>query len=184
MELLHHLPFSLSLKGPLAVGPLQAQGQVLEVAQMGQYPWASCNQVPWARLEESPRCNTSCPRCPSSFKWHLPQQQPLGPSQQLPVVLCPPPASVSLSHRAPPPTARSWPPLHPLLASPSCSLYPLPHPLKVRHGLGSTRIGAICLLGSVVTKGSSYLFNFQPNQFRLCRPHPQVALPSCYLGRY
>lgn len=117
------------------MGPLQAQEQVLGVAPMGQCLWASCSQVPWARLGASPRCSTSCPRCPSSFRWRLPQHQPLGPRQQLPVAPHPPPASVSPSHRAPPPTAKFWRPLHPLLASPSCSPYPPPRPPKVRPGL-------------------------------------------------
>jgi hypothetical protein len=137
MGLLHPLLFSSLPREPLAVGALPVQEQVLGVAPMGQYPWAFYNQVPWARQGESPRCSTSCPRCPSSFKWPLHPHQPREPRQQLPVALHPPPASVLLSHRAPapPPTARSWPPLHPLLASLSCSLYPPPHPLKVSPAL-------------------------------------------------
>lgn len=118
---------------------------------MGQCPWASCSQVPWARLGGSPRCSIFCPRCPSNFKWRLPQYQPLGPRQRLPAALHPPPASVSPSRRAPPPTAKSWLPPHPLLASPSCSPYPPPRPRKVRPGLGSIRRGTTGLLNSLVT---------------------------------
>lgn len=102
---------------------------------MGQCPWASCSRAPWARLGESPRCSTSCPRCPSSFRWRLPRHQPLGPRQQLLAAPHQPPASVSPSPRAPPPTAKFWRPPHPPLASPSCSPYPLPRPPKVRLGL-------------------------------------------------
>lgn len=174
MEPRRPLLSSSLLRGLLAVGPLQAREQVLGVAPMGQCPWVFYSQVPWARLGESPRCSTSCPRCPSSFKWRLPQHQPLGPRQRL-LALHLPPASVSPSHRAPPPTAKSWLPLHPLLASPSCSLYPLPHPPKVRPGPGSTRRGATGLFGSLVT---SSLTSCSPVGFSCAGPAPRWLSPA------
>lgn len=161
------------------MGPLQAQEQVQGVAPMGLCPWASCSQVPWAKLGESPRCSTSCPRCPSSFRWHPPRHQPLGPRQQLPAAPHPPPASGSLSHRAPPPMAKFWRPPHPLLASPSCSLYPPLRPQKVRPGLSREGEGPQSPCGSLLI--SPLLL--QPSPFLLCRPRPRVAQPSCYPGR-
>lgn len=177
------LLFSSLPRGPLAMGPLRAQEQVLGVVPMGQCPWVFYSQAPWARLGESPKCSISCPRCPSSFKWRLPQHQPLGPRRQL-LALHPPPASVSPSRRVPPPTAKSWLPLHPLLASPSCSPYPLPRPPKVRPRLGSARRRATSLFGSLVIFPSLASCFLQSSRFLLCRPHPQVVQPSCYLGRY
>lgn len=155
MGLLHRLLlFSLLPREPQALQALQAQEQVLGVAPVGPYPWASCSRAPWAGLRGSHRCSTSCPHCRSSSPWPRPPHQPLGPRQQRPVALHPPPASDSPSLRAPRPTARSWLPLHPLLASLSCSPCPQPHPLKVRPELGIVGIWVPSLLGRLVTFSS------------------------------